>query len=219
MLKKIHFIKNHFIENFGTSFFFITTSLSFFSIILIIYIFSLLFIYFYHLNDNFIIFIVTVFKIITHIDIYCLMSSSKFLSRSEDKKEAQAERESKFDSMSDEVNTQSSDNINKFIDDFDIKSFIQDIYDYLDTLTQIEELSLLHTLIFVVIILNLYSILGVFFGNELIKYFDLENKFPKLAFYFKLRTKFQRYYLIWNIFASFILCILALTLDVLTFIH
>ena len=52
------------------------TSLSLFSIILIIYIFSLLFIYFYHLNDNCIIFIVTVFKIITHIDIYCLMSNS-----------------------------------------------------------------------------------------------------------------------------------------------
>ena len=219
MLKKIHFIKNHFIKNFDTSFFFITTSLSLFSIILIIYIFSILFIYFYHLNDNFIIFIVTVFKIITHIDIYCLMSSSKFLSRSEDKKEAQAERESKFDSMSDEVNTQSSDNINKFIDDFDIKSVIQDIHDYLDTLTQIEELSLFNTLAFGVLILNIYSILGVFFGNELIKYFDLENKFPKLAFYFKLRTKLQKYYLLWDISIMFLICILGIALNVLTFIN
>ena len=266
------------------------TILTLFSIFLII-IFSLLFIYFYRLNDNLAIFIVTLFKLITNIDLYCHMSNTtrkigtlirkagyvgtgviahhygfKLLDRSENKKEeeAQPERDSKIDQMSEEIknikdqvtqvqeqnnqiiaqneqiisqneeiktqnssaeklskslDTLSSDNNNKFMDDFDIKSFIKDIYDYLDTLTQIQELSLLHTLIFIIIILNLYSILGIFFGNELIKYFDLENKLPKLAFFFKLRTKFQRYYLIWNIFASFILCILALTLDVLTFIH
>ena len=82
-----------------------------------------------------------------------------------------------------------------------------------------QESAIFHMFVFISLILINFNILGIFFGNELIKYFDLENKLPKLAFFFKLSTKFQRYYLIWNIFASFILCILALILDVLTFIH
>ena len=67
--------------------------------------------------------------------------------------------------------------------------------------------------------MNIYSILGVFFGNEIIKYFDLENKYPKLSIYFKLRAKFQRYYLLWDISIMFLICILGIALNVLTFIN
>ena len=52
---------------------------------------------------------------------------------------------------------------------------------------------------FVVIILNVINILSVLFGNEIIRYFNLEEKFPRLGLFFRLRLKFQRYYLIWNV--------------------
>ena len=50
-----------------------------------------------------------------------------------------------------------------------------------------------------VIISNLISISFIFFGDYLIKNFDLENKYPKLSQIIKLRRRFQRYYLILNI--------------------
>ena len=46
---------------------------------------------------------------------------------------------------------------------------------------------------------SLISIVFIFFGEFLIKRFDLENKYPKLAKIIALRRKFQRYYLILNV--------------------
>ncbi len=43
------------------------------------------------------------------------------------------------------------------------------------------------------------SIVFNFYGNYLIKKFNLETKYPKLAKFILLRKKFQRYYLIFNI--------------------
>ena len=51
-----------------------------------------------------------------------------------------------------------------------------------------------------VIIASAISIIFIFFGEYLIQRFDLENKYPKLAKFIQLRRKFQRYYLILNIF-------------------
>jgi hypothetical protein len=51
-----------------------------------------------------------------------------------------------------------------------------------------------------VILASTISILFIFFGEYLIQQYDLENKYPKLVKFIKLRRKFQRYYLILNIF-------------------
>ena len=53
---------------------------------------------------------------------------------------------------------------------------------------------------FVVIILNVINILSVLFGNEIIRFFNLEERYPKLGIFFKLRIKLQRYYLMWSVF-------------------
>lgn len=73
---------------------------------------------------------------------------------------------------------------------------IEDIHEYLDQLSLLQESALFHLIAFVVLLTVIISISGVLFGNEIIKYFDLENKFPSLANFFKLRVKFKRYYLI-----------------------
>ena len=49
----------------------------------------------------------------------------------------------------------------KFMPDFN------SLYDYLNNLSLLEESSLLHIMIFLVILITLFNILSVFFGNEL----------------------------------------------------
>lgn len=83
----------------------------------------------------------------------------------------------------------STDDDNKFI------SYFKILYDYLDTLSLLQESAILHILIFLLLILIVINILSALFGNEIIKYFNIENKFPSLSIFFKLRSKFQQYYL------------------------
>ena len=52
----------------------------------------------------------------------------------------------------------------------------------------------------------------------MIKMFDLENKWPKLSLFFKVRAKFQRYFLMWNLGLSFIVCTVALFINILVFL-
>ena len=78
-------------------------------------------------------------------------------------------------------------------------SNFSNFYDYLESLTFLQESALLHILLFSILIISVINILSVLFGNEVIKYFNLEEKFPRLGLFFRLRLKFQRYYLIWNV--------------------
>ena len=98
-----------------------------------------------------------------------------------------------------------------FLSDFSLQAY----YDFLDTLSLLEESALLHILIFIFLLLCIFNFISVFFGNEIIKYFKLEERFPKLELYFKLRTKFQRYYLMWNIFTMLVVCIIGIGINLL----
>ena len=95
---------------------------------------------------------------------------------------------------------------------------IQNLYDFLDSLTLLEESAFIHILIFIILLCSLINIISIFFGNEIIRYFNLEKRLPKLETIFRLRTKFQRYYLLWNIFIMVIVCILAICLNLLVLI-
>ena len=59
-----------------------------------------------------------------------------------------------------------------------------------------------YTTIFIII----YNITILLFGNEIIKYFNLDNKYPWLTKLIKLRYTFQRYYFIWCLFLLIIIC-------------
>jgi len=84
---------------------------------------------------------------------------------------------------------------------------LDSLFEYINSLTLTQELALLHILVLIIIIIIVLNILGVFFGNEVIKYFNLETKFPSLATFFKLRSTLKRYYLMWSILEMFIVCI------------
>ena len=104
-----------------------------------------------------------------------------------------------------------SNSNNKLIFDFNLDSYSN----YLDTLTLAEELALIHILFAILYLLIAFEFVSIFFGNELINYFDLENKYPKLSLFIKLRVKFQRYYLLWNIFLILLLCIVSIGFNLL----
>ena len=95
---------------------------------------------------------------------------------------------------------------------------ISKLYEYLDSISLFQEIALLHIIIFIVLLLTVFNILSVLFGNEIIRYFDLEARFPKLGFFFKLRSSLQKYYLVWNVFILFIVCIASIGLNLLIFV-
>lgn len=99
--------------------------------------------------------------------------------------------------------------------------FIKDLtsyYEYLDTLTLLEVSSIFHMLIILTVFLFIIDIYCILFANEIISYFRLEKKYPKLEIFFKLRLKFQRYHLLINLFWLIVILIYSFCLDLLIFI-
>lgn len=74
-------------------------------------------------------------------------------------------------------------------------SVLFDNFESLDTYSKLA----LSMLIFKSVLISAFiSIIFVFYGDFLIKRFNLETRFPKLAIIIQLRRKFTKYYLIWN---------------------
>ena len=111
-----------------------------------------------------------------------------------------------------------SNNNNKLNFDFNFDFNIDSYYNYLDTLTLSEELALIHILFAILYLLIAFEFVSIFFGNELINYFDLENKYPKLKTFFKLRATYQRYYLIWCLLKLFLLCFILIIFNLIIFL-
>ena len=96
---------------------------------------------------------------------------------------------------------------------------LQEYYSFLDSLTLTQELALMHLLVFIFLLLCMLSILSIFFGNELIKYLNLEVRFPWLSNLIKLRSTLQRYYLMWNIFIMIIFIIAPMYINILSLLY
>lgn len=101
---------------------------------------------------------------------------------------------------------------------FQINFNLNALYDYLDSLTLFEESALLHIIFSIIIFLTLIDLMTTLFANELIKYFDLENKHPYLKKFLMLRYKFQRYYFILNFSLLYVIIIVGIGLDLLVFL-
>ena len=119
-----------------------------------------------------------------------------------------------------------ADEIQKFLEDWNNggKNFLPDIsfkdlYQYLDTLTLSQESALLQIIIYILLLLIVSNILAILFANEFIKYFDLENKYPNLHIFFKLRTKFQKYSLMWSMCQFILLCLFGICVNIFIFVY
>lgn len=118
-----------------------------------------------------------------------------------------------------------ADELNKFLEDWNSKNkFISDFnldffYAYLDSLSLLEELALLHLIFFIIFIIIITNITAALFGNEIIKYFDLEKKYPKLKIFFSYRAKFQKYSIMWSFFQLFFLCFFGICVNIFIFVY
>ena len=109
-----------------------------------------------------------------------------------------------------------------FLESIDKKPFFQwldQFYAFLDSLTLFQESAVVHILLFIVLLLMVLNILLIFFGNELIIYFNLEQRFPSLSHMIRLRAKLQRYYLMINVFILFLVCIFGIFVNLLVLIN
>ena len=110
--------------------------------------------------------------------------------------------------------------LRKSIDDSDMSNFLNmDIFNYinqiLDSLTIHQVLAIVNISAFTVILVNITSLLGVFFSEYLIQYFNLEDKYPKLGKLIKMRRTYYKYYYLLNTFIIFIMVILSLYCNIL----
>jgi hypothetical protein len=77
-------------------------------------------------------------------------------------------------------------------------NIIDSINQFLLTLNFEQTLAILHLSGAFFILISLYIILIIFFGDSLIKYFNLEKSYPKLAYFLQMIIKFKNYYIILN---------------------
>ena len=66
---------------------------------------------------------------------------------------------------------------NSFLSNFN------NLYDYLDNLSLMQESAIYHILVFLSLIFIIFNILGILFGNEIINYFNLEKNYHHYIFF------------------------------------
>ncbi len=86
-----------------------------------------------------------------------------------------------------------NDNSNKFLVDINIfeklTNYINNLNKFLATLSFEQYYAVAHLSSAVCILVFLFSIISILFGDQLINYFKLEKRFPKLSILFKIRSK------------------------------
>ena len=88
---------------------------------------------------------------------------------------------------------------NKFIESDLLNKILDNFNHYLSTLNLEQSLAITNLFGIFIILVTLISIIFIFYGNIILNYFNLEDRYPKIANIIILRRKFQQYYLLWNI--------------------
>lgn len=102
---------------------------------------------------------------------------------------------------------------NKLVSDFYLLR--ESFYEYLNSLTLLELSALYHLIVLVTIALLSINVLSAVLGNEIIKFFKLEESYPKLGSFLRLRLKFQKYYLILSFSLIFLLIFSSILINLL----
>lgn|ERR1700730_1485198 len=124
-----------------------------------------------------------------------LESVLKLLKDNTDQKIDSLEKANKI--LQDVIDLASSGNSkNDYINQFNV--LIEKYKEYLSTLSVEQIAAIVNILGYIIIISSIISIAAVLYGEFLIRYFKLEERFPKLSGFITIRRKFQRYYLNYN---------------------
>ena len=100
-----------------------------------------------------------------------------------------------------------------------ITQLILEYQDLVSSISLIQKLTLINMLTGVLILNCLLTLIAVFYGESLIIYFNLENKFPRLTKFIKLRSKFQQFYFFVNSIIIIIAIVAMIYANYLMFIH
>jgi hypothetical protein len=117
----------------------------------------------------------------------------------------------KFDSFINKINTLMTNSGNK-------SQYLESLQSFFDGFNYEQNLAMSNILGSMFIIFSLFTIISIFYGEMLITYFDLENRFPKVAKFIQIRRKFQQYYLLINIGLIIIVLLLIIYVNIVEFI-
>jgi len=86
---------------------------------------------------------------------------------------------------------------------------------YIDNLTHYQKFAFIHISSSIFMLFCLFTLIAVFSGNQLINYFNLSSRFPRLEKYILLRQKFQYYHFISNSLFIFLTLLIIIGLNIL----
>lgn len=104
---------------------------------------------------------------------------------------------------------------NKFTDDLSV--YIDNFNEWMHSLNYEQNIALINLFGIFVIMTTLVSIITIFYGNLILDYFNLEQRYPKIAKIINLRRKFQQFYLMWNIIIISIVSIIMFLMNLTLF--
>jgi hypothetical protein len=113
---------------------------------------------------------------------------------------------------------------NKFLGDninlFEIlRNFINNWSLFISNLSFEQLIAIAHLTSSICILFNILTILSILFGDKLIIYFNLEERFPKFSFIFKLRTKFNNFSLTLSFIMIISILLTLIYVNILIFIN
>jgi ABC-type multidrug transport system permease subunit len=115
-----------------------------------------------------------------------------------------------------EVIEQLRRNGHNFMDSF--YKYFEDFNSLISSLDYTQNIAFINLSGIFVILVTIISIIFIFYGNIILDYLNLEQRYPKIAKFIILRRKFQQYYLLWDIFIITIVSIVMFIMNLTLFI-
>lgn len=107
---------------------------------------------------------------------------------------------------------------NTFLNNRDNKSqYLDSLQNFFDGLNYQQNLAVVHISGSLFILFSLINIISIFYGEKLIFYFDLENKYPKITKFIQIRRKFQQYYLLINLILIISVLLIIIIINIFLF--
>jgi phage pi2 protein 07 len=100
-----------------------------------------------------------------------------------------------------------------------IEKIYNDYFNWMQSLSLIKQGAVIHFIIFLILFLNLFSLITIFYGESLIKYFKLEEKYPRLAKFIQFRRKFQQFHYFTSVLIMVIFLIIGLLFNLWIFMN
>lgn len=96
---------------------------------------------------------------------------------------------------------------------------LNQLKEFLSTLTVEQHACFVNGLGFLLVFLTLNSLVSAYFGNHIISYFSLETRLPRLAKYIEYRVKFMNFFFIFNIVFLYFLTIFYIIVNLFFFFN